>query len=165
LNSTARLALPLLAAGQAQKEIFHNEALQTLDILAAPSVEALPMDSPPTTPSIGACFIVASLATGAWAGKDGSIACYTAGGWRHVTPSEGMAAFVKNEATWAVYRGGTWEIGVIRGSNLILEGQQVVGERSSAIASPVGGSTIDAEARSVIGQILSALRNHGLIET
>jgi hypothetical protein len=78
---------------------------------------------------------------------------------------DGMIAFVKSEASWAVYQNSGWEFGTIRGSSLILEGQQVVGERASAIASPAGGSTIDVEARSAIGQILSTLRSHGLIET
>ena len=32
-DSTARLALPFLAPGQAQKELYHNEALSRLDLL------------------------------------------------------------------------------------------------------------------------------------
>ena len=34
MTDTARWALPLLEAGQAQKEMTHNEALQRLDLLA-----------------------------------------------------------------------------------------------------------------------------------
>lgn len=45
----------------------------------------------------------------------------------------------------------------------MIGGQQVVGARAGAIGSPAGGSTVDAEARGAIGQILSALRTHGLI--
>jgi hypothetical protein len=48
---------------------------------------------------------------------------------------------------------------------VIVDGQQVVGSRASAISQPSGGSTIDSEARATIGQILTALRTHGLIET
>jgi len=52
----------------------------------------------------------------------------------------------------------------LRGSALILEGQQVVGARSSAIPSPTGGSMVDSEARTAIDDVLAALRQHGLIE-
>ncbi|MGL4312420.1 MAG: DUF2793 domain-containing protein, partial [Sphingomonas sp.] len=34
-ETTSRLALPLLAAGQAQKEMFHNEALALIDLALA----------------------------------------------------------------------------------------------------------------------------------
>jgi len=42
---------------------------------------------------------------------------------------------------------------------------QVVGPQGSPVADPSGGSTVDSEARTAIGAILSALRAHGLIET
>jgi hypothetical protein len=78
---------------------------------------------------------------------------------------EGMSVYVRTSGTWALYRSGSWEIGTVRGSTLVLNGNQVVGGRASAIGAPAGGSTIDAGARSAIGQILAALRQHGLIET
>ena len=37
-ESTARLALPLIAPGQAQKEVSHNEALAALDLLVQAQV-------------------------------------------------------------------------------------------------------------------------------
>jgi hypothetical protein len=40
---SARLALPLLAAGQAGKEVTHNEALTRLDMLVQPAVAGIPM--------------------------------------------------------------------------------------------------------------------------
>ena len=40
---------------------------------------------------------------------------------------------------------------------------KVVGEQQPAIADPSGGSTTDSEARSAIGDILAAMREHGLI--
>lgn len=75
-----------------------------------------------------------------------------------------MTAFVRTTGTWGAYRSGAWELGVVRGSTLVLGGQQVVGSRAGPIASPSGGTTIDAEARGVIDQILAAMRQHGLIE-
>ncbi len=78
---------------------------------------------------------------------------------------DGVAAFVRSTAVWAVFRGGAWELGVLRGSNVTIAGQQVVGGRASGIAGPAGGTVVDAEARSAVGQILATLRQHGLIET
>lgn len=42
-------------------------------------------------------------------------------------------------------------------------GTKVIGEQQATIAAPSGGSTIDAQARTALGSIISALRAHGLI--
>ena len=42
-------------------------------------------------------------------------------------------------------------------------GIKVVGEQQAAIAAPTGGSTTDAQSRTAIGAIISALQAHGLI--
>ncbi len=42
MNASQRLALPFILPGQAQKELFHNEALQTLDLVVAAAVEEPP---------------------------------------------------------------------------------------------------------------------------
>jgi hypothetical protein len=93
------------------------------------------------------------------------VAGFTGGGWRFVTPPVGMITFVRDVAKFAVFVGGTWEIGIVRGSSVHVDGAQVVGSRAAAIAPPTGGSTIDFEARNVVTQILVALRSHGLIAT
>ena len=78
---------------------------------------------------------------------------------------EGVTAFVRTSSVWATFRSGVWELGILRGTNVTIAGQQVVGGRTAAIPGPSGGSVIDIEARSAVGQILTALRLHGLIET
>ena len=108
---------------------------------------------------------MATSPTGAWAGKPLNLAAYTAGGWRFVAPIEGVTTYVRSSSVWATFRSGAWELGVLRGSNVTISGQQVVGGRAAAIPGPSGGSVIDVEARSAVGQILTALRLHGLIET
>lgn len=165
MSRTPRLAIPFLSAGQAQKEFTHNEALQTLDALVAPAVEAPPQASPPGAPTVGDCYLVASSPTGAWAGQAGKLAAFTAGGWRFIAPVEGLTVHVRASAQPATYRQGVWELGTLRGSSLMLAGQQVVGSRGAAIPSPSGGSTVDAQARATLGLVLDALRQHGLIET
>jgi hypothetical protein len=76
-DSTARFALPLLHAGQAQKEITHNEALLALDILLHPEVEAVGENQPPPAPGAGQCWIVGDAPTGAWAGQADRIAAWS----------------------------------------------------------------------------------------
>lgn len=80
MNGTARLEIPMLAAGQAQKELAHNEALQIIDILVAGAIEEGPRAAPPASPALGATFIVDVGPTGAWAGKSLNIAAFTSGG-------------------------------------------------------------------------------------
>ena len=128
---------------QAQKEFLHNEALQALDMLVAPAVEEPALATPPPSPSPGSCYIVAASPTGAWLGKADCLAGFTTGGWRFVEPTDGQTVYVRSTGTRAIYREGAWEL------------------TGGLIASPSGGSTVDAEARSAIGQILDVLRQHG----
>ena len=139
--------------------------MQTLDLLNAAAVEEGPRSNPPTTPVVGACYLVGSSPTGDWAGKSKCLAGYTSGGWRLIQPLEGMSAYVKTTGTWANYRSGAWELGTLRGASVVLDGLQVVGSRLAAIAGPSGGTNVDADARGSINQILAALRQHGLIES
>jgi hypothetical protein len=163
MSATPRLSLPFLSAGQAQKEIAHNAALQTLDCLVAGSVEEPSTATAPISPVLGACYIVDPSATGAWTGMSHCVASWTSGGWEFIQPVEGMSFYVQSTSTWKVFRSGSWELGIIRGDALILAGQQVVGPRLAAVASAVGGTTVDAEARAVLDAVLNALRQHGLI--
>lgn len=163
MAATPRLSLPFLSVGQAQKEFTHNEALQTLDALVAGTVEGPAAMTPPASPVLGSSYLVAEGATDAWAGKSQCVAAWTSGGWRFIAPVEGMTLYERTSDTFAVFRSGAWEIGILRGSALFVGGQQVVGARSAAIASPSGGTVVDAEARTTIDDILNTLRQHGLI--
>lgn len=162
-ETTARLALPLLHAGQAQKELDHNEALVLLDIAVQPVVEAIGLNAPPDDPADGSCWVVGSDPTGAWAGHADALAGWTAGGWRFVAPRDGMSAWRATDGLTARYEGG-WTIGESRVVRLVIGSDQVIGERQAAIANPIGGSSIDIEARDAITAVLAAMRTHGLIE-
>ena len=74
-----------------------------------------------------------------------------------------MCLYERASGTWALYRSGAWELGLLRGNSVVLDGQQVVGPRAAAIDSPASGAVVDAEARSTIDAILNTLRQHGLI--
>ena len=146
-------------------ERWDNEALQTLDALVAGAIEEPASANPPTAPAVGACYVVADGATDAWAGFAQSVAAWTSGGWRFISPAEGMSLYERTTGTWTVFRNGAWEAGLVRGSALVIGDEQVVGPRAAAIASPAGGATVDLESRASIDAILEALRQHGLIET
>ena len=163
LSNTHRLGLPLLHAGQAQKEIWHNEALALLDLLVQPVVLSVGATEPPAAPGIGDCHVVGDGGQGAWAGRDHAIAGWTAAGWRFVPPIEGMRFLIAETMAPLTFTGGAWRAGVLAASALTVNGLQVVGERGDAVAAPNGGTTIDSEARTAISSIISALVAHGLI--
>ena len=161
---SARFALPLLQPGQAQKEVFHNEALSLVDLLLEAAVEGSPSAAPPATPDIGQCWIVAAAATGAWEGQEDRIAGWTGGGWRFLAPQPGTRVWDKAAGLWLHWNGSGWSDGGLPAAALVVAGQQVVGSRQPAISSPSGGTTIDAEARSAVAAIIVALETHGLID-
>ncbi len=162
-NESARLALPLLQAGQAQKEITHNEALTRLDMLVQAVVESADLATPPASPAPGQCWIVAASPGGAWAGRAGTIAAWTDGGWRFVAPVEGMAVQVRDRGHDVTWDGSAWRDGAVRSDGFYQGGVRIVGGRGAAIADPIGGTVIDGEARATIGAILAMLRLHGMI--
>ena len=134
-------------------------------MIVAAAVEEPPRDDPPSSPAPGSCFIVGTVPTGDWAGQAAALALFTDAGWRFARPLEGMQALVKSSSTGAAYRSGAWEIGIARADRLVIGGVQVVGEQVPAVADAAGGMTVDAEARSAINALISAMRAHGLIAT
>ena len=106
---------------------------------------------------------VSAGATGAWAGRDSAIACWTSGGWRFADAFEGMTAWNLATGTQARRTASGWTVGVINASAYQVSGIQVLTTRQAAISTPSGGATIDPEARIAVGAILTTLRTHGLI--
>ena len=162
--ATSRLALPLLAAGQAQKEMSHNEALTLLDLAVHGSVIAAGTQVPPASPLPGQCWIVGDAPEGAWAGYGNAVAGWTEGGWRFLAPCEGMRLWLGETDGFALFSGGSWRIGETHG-RLFVEGVQVIGPRAAAIVEPSGGMVVDAEARASILAVLDVMRAHGLVDT
>ncbi len=163
MDETPRWALPLLFAGQAQKEIFHNEALMLVDALLHGRVESADLSVPPGAPTQGQCWIVAAGASGDWSGQVGAVALWTAGGWRFIAARPGLRVTVADRDHALFYDGTIWRADAIRGDGVYIDEERVVGTRGAAIAAPSGGSVIDGEARSTLADILAALRGHGLI--
>jgi hypothetical protein len=162
-DMTPRFALPFILPGQAQKELYHNEALARIDLMVQPAVEGSPAGSPPLAPADGQCWIVGNDAEGAWAGRDGELAAWTEGGWRFIPPVPGLSAWNKAEGVPLIWDGAAWGTGRLACSGVAVGGVQVVGERQASVPSPSGGTIIDAEARSAIDSVIAALMSHGLI--
>lgn len=163
MDQTARFALPQLFPGQAEKEWYHNEALQRIDMLLCPAVEGSALAAPPANPPTGACYLVAPGATGAWAGQDGALATLTEGGWRFVAPVEGARVLDRTSGQVVLRRGGSWEAGVVRAQEVRINGVTLLRDRQPAVPDPTGGSVIDAPCRTAVANILATLRTHGLI--
>ena len=140
-STSPRFALPLLFAGQAQKEAFVNEAHALTDALLHCAIEG-ETASPPATPVEGSNWLVAVSPTGAWAGQAGKIACRQAGNWLFVTPRDGMTLLNRTNGQQRRYF-ASWLA-------------------PSAPAAPSGGSTVDAEARTAIAALVTALRTAGV---
>ena len=122
--TTPNLALPLLAAAQAQKHVTVNEALSRLDGLAQISVKDRDLAAPPASPTEGERYIVAAGATGAWAGWDGEVVLFSGGTWLRLVPQEGWRVWVEDEGALLVRMGGTW-LKLDAALNLLVRGPAV----------------------------------------
>ena len=107
-DATTHLLLPYISAAQAQKHVTHNEALRLLDGLVQLSVLDRDLTAPPGSPADGNRYIVASGATGDWAGWDQNVALWTDGAWLRLPPRIGWRAWVEDEALLLVYDGASW---------------------------------------------------------
>lgn len=163
-DKSGRMGLPFILPGQAQKEVWHNEALTLIDASLHPTIEGPPIAVPPVSPTVGQCWIVGEGAAGEWADRGSSLACWTDGGWRFVAPMPGMTAWDRAAGLWRHWDGSSWSSGELPAAGLVIGGQQVVGGRQPAIVSPSGGTIIDVEARAAVDALIAALMSHGLID-
>lgn len=141
-SRTARHRLPLLFAGQSQRETYVNEGLVRLDFLVNCAVEGTGA-APPVTPQEGDCWLIGAGASGTWSGQAGAIACFQQGQWLLQPPYDGLRV-LNRETGQTLHYHGTWQI-------------------AAKPAMPTGGSTIDAEARTAINAIIAALVTGGIL--
>ena len=108
-DSTARLGLPYILTGQAQKEVTHNEALNRLDAVVQLSVLDRTLTVPPASPAEASVYLVATGASGLWQGKDGQIAIYY-NGWQFLVPRKGWLAWSAAEDLLLRHTGSGWTV-------------------------------------------------------
>lgn len=107
-EQSANLALPYIAAAQAQKHVTHNEAIRRLDAFVQLVLESATATAPPSALSDGARWFVPPGATGVFAGRAGMIAAYEAGAFDFLPVAQGFLAFIRDEGRLAVFDGVAW---------------------------------------------------------
>jgi Protein of unknown function (DUF2793) len=105
---TPSLKLPLMAAGQSQKHITHNDALVLLDDLVQLSVLTRTVASPPSNPAEGARYLLPVNAAGLWTGRSHQVAIWRDGGWSYHQPADGWRVFVQDEGLCLFFQSGNW---------------------------------------------------------
>jgi hypothetical protein len=162
MSETIRHGLALLVAGQAQKEVTHNEALLAIDRQLHLVVETRGLSSPPISPAVGSSYIVASGADGAWEGRAGALATSDGLGWTFTQPVRGCLAWVADEGVFTVHD-AEWSAGGWPASALRIAGRDVMGASPVEIVGPVGGNIVDTEIRVAFLSLIAALREQGVI--
>lgn len=107
-DSTPRLGIPLMHAGQARKHITHNEALLAVERHLHPSVERADLGSPPADVQDGNGFVVGTPASGEWEGRAGEVATRRGGSWNFATPEPGWTLWSEADGAHIVFDGAEW---------------------------------------------------------
>jgi len=145
---TGRHDITLMIEGQTGGEALFNEGMNKLDGMALLHFKDRDLTAPPGGESAGDVYLVKATATGDWAGQDADIAIYNSG-WKFVTPSEGMRAWVDNENLIIWYNGSAW-VSIV-----------AVADLSQTIAGP---SIAEVQAISdKVDELLGAMRTAGLL--
>jgi hypothetical protein len=108
MDETRHFALPLLAAGQAQKHVTVNEALTRLDGLAAGLAESATRAAPPAAPAEGDLYVVPEGGAAAWQAPVGMLCLRLNGGWESVAPRPGQRLWVRDAAAALEHDGAAW---------------------------------------------------------
>lgn len=163
MSDTIHWALPLLAAGQAQKEITHNESVMIIDRLLHPAVISRGLSAPPAEPGPGDTYIVGEVPVAEWVDQARMLATFDGQSWAFTAPRSGCLAWIGDEAIFAYFSGTNWSDGEWPAQGLRISGRAVLAAPPLAIAPPAGGETIDSECRATLEALLSILSNQGII--
>lgn len=140
-STTPVFELPLLFAGQAQKEFTLNQALSLIDLGLQHTVTAS-LSTSPSDPEPGSCYRIVDSAAGDWTGREDMIAMRIGDAWHYLEPFAGMRVF-DQQAGVLVHYDSAWKT-------------------AAAPAPASGGTVIDAEARQMIFELIEELRKIGV---
>lgn len=108
MTDTPNLGLPFIEGSQAQKHVTHNEALRILDAAIQVAVQDITRTTPPASPAEGERHVVASAASGAWAGRAQAIATWQDGAWAFLVPKPGWCVWSVADDAMLVFDGAAW---------------------------------------------------------
>ena len=110
MDTSARLGLAYLAAGQLQKHVTLNEALTRLDALVQCAVISDTTTAQPADPEDGDLHILPAGSTGtAWSAFDADdLVRFEAGGWAGVAAPSGLVVWVADQARLVVRTASGW---------------------------------------------------------
>ena len=140
-TATPRFGLPLLFAGQAQKEFYVNEAHGLVDALMHCAIEG-ETSMPPASPSEGQAWLIGTSPSGEWTGQSGKIAVRQSGNWLFAPAKDGMRVLDRSTGQELRYQAG-WHAPTVP-------------------TAPTGGTTVDSEARTAIAALIGKLREAGI---
>lgn len=129
MSDSPSLALPYLAAAQAQKHVTHNEALSLLDGLVHLAVVSRVVATPPSSPTDSQRYLIPASPTGDWAGQMAKIALRMDGIWRFIMPKEGFRLWVSDEDVLLSFDGASW---VPPGVPSVLQNLSLLGVNAAA---------------------------------
>lgn len=109
MSDSRILSLPYILPAQAQKHVTHNQAIKALDVLVQLSVLDRDRTFAPIAPNEGDRHLVATGATGVWAGQDDNVAAYLGGAWVFYRVALGWRAYVQAEALVLSYGATGWD--------------------------------------------------------
>jgi hypothetical protein len=105
MTETPNHGIPLVPQGTLDPAAGLNDALQVIDALLQTAVLSMALTTPPASSADGDLYIVASPATGAWAGQELNLARYVFEGnfWQFYTAGE-QVVLVLNYADLGLYK-------------------------------------------------------------
>ncbi len=112
MTTTPNLSLQDAPFNSLQLSAAVNAALQVIDALVQPAIEAT-LSAPPVTVSgdRGKRWIIGAAPTGAWSGRAGQIAlCTDALLWLYIVPKEGFTVWDRSVDRWRDYDGAAWAL-------------------------------------------------------
>ena len=109
MSATPNLQLPFLDANQNQKHVTHNAALTILDALVNCNVQSTALDDAARLARRRAVLDRGGGGTGAWAGKDATIAAWQDGAWSFYAPETGFSGLCgRTSPILLVWNGTAW---------------------------------------------------------
>lgn len=167
MSDTFQFGLPLVQAAQAQKHVTVNEALARLDAVAQMRVVADDLEIGPAEPSEGEAYIVGPIASGDWAGKSGSVAIFSNGGWLFLIPKAGWKAWNQVLGAEIIFDGVSWVryAGVVAAGGAaslhrVVEMDHTLAAGSSSVTSNVIPS--HAQVIGVTARVISSISGVGV---